>query len=87
MSIHATCFGHTDHPQALKTHDFKTQKFKIHTHFISSFKIMCLNVCGWSVRPKHVACSEKMNKFFMVYESTFVNFNTKRHVHYNRLPH
>jgi hypothetical protein len=36
--------------------------YSIYIHFILSFKVMYLNACGWSVRPKHVAYIDETNK-------------------------
>jgi hypothetical protein len=52
-----------------------SRKFKIHTHFILSFKIMYLNSWGQSVLPQHVAYTEKANKMCCFCGNKYVNFN------------
>ena len=45
-------------------------------HFILCFKVVCLNACGRSVLPKHVACDEKTNKICCVLCGSSANFNS-----------
>ena len=41
-------------------------------HFISSFKVVYLNVWGWPVRPEHVACIDETNTFFLAIDQLYV---------------
>jgi len=46
----------------------KSHKHKIYMHFVLIFKIMCLNAWRLSVRPKHVARTDKTNIICCVWE-------------------